>query len=225
MASITVGRIAVVQAHINEAVVLTSPRSTLSVAEQDRLLQQSCAEACELLADWLSSTWWTEFEAGPDGPIVECVAGREDFEKFLDPMFKDALARVSCEGMNAPSDLVDKARMAVADIGRRHRKMSRAELFKEAGERVSRLQVEVCRLADSFGSGTQDDAGRRRARSALLKVSNVLVHFAVALTATAPKQAARSIGLWARSIVAAGIAKEAQPGASISPPSAGPTIR
>lgn len=217
MASITVGRIAKVQSDLTEVVVRTSGRSTLPAQEQDRLLEQSCAEACELLGDWLGSAWWGELES--DGLLVECVASREDFEKLLDPMFRDALVRVAEHGVTASPDLVDKARMAVADLSRRHRKMSQSELFAIAVERVTNLQVEVCRLADAFRSGSQDDRQRRGARSALTRAGNVLRQFALTM------MMGHNVGQWARSILVTGIALDAQPGTSISPPSAGPAIR
>ena len=57
MTSVTAERIAAVQAHITEAVTRTSAGSTLPRQEQDMLMAQSCAEACDLLKDWLDDPW------------------------------------------------------------------------------------------------------------------------------------------------------------------------
>lgn len=52
MASVTFDRIEALRRHIADAVTLTSGRSTLPDQEQDRILEQACGEACELLRDW-----------------------------------------------------------------------------------------------------------------------------------------------------------------------------
>ena len=56
--SVTIDRIARVQTDVTEAVTKTSASSTLSGQEQNELLAQGCAEACDLLKDWLADSWW-----------------------------------------------------------------------------------------------------------------------------------------------------------------------
>jgi hypothetical protein len=225
LASITVERIAAVQAHINDAVVQTSARSTLSVQRQDELLAQGCAEACDLLELWLDSDWWTALRPADGSLVVECSASREDFEKFLDPMFRDAMDRAGRQGIAVPPELVDEARAAVVDIGRRHRKMSRSDLFMLANNRVGDLKRAVCDLADDFRRGAQDAAKRRKAKAALIKVRNVLAHLAIVVATSGPHQVVSNLEGWAQTIMVTGVAQTAQPGLTIKPPGLGPTVR
>ena len=44
-----------------------SPSSTLSADEQDALLAQACAEACDVLGRWLASSSWEALEAAGPG--------------------------------------------------------------------------------------------------------------------------------------------------------------
>lgn len=225
MASVTVGRIAEVQAHINQAVILTSDRSTLSREEQDRLLEQGCAEACELLGDWLRSTWWKKLQPSGNAPLLECVARQEDFEKFLDPMFTDALARAAGDGVIIPSALVDDARKAVADTGRRFRTMSRTQLYAEASKRVGELKESVCALADQFRSGRQDAASRRKARTRLARVAKFVLNVALTVAADGPHQAAQNVIGWAHMIMVHAVASAAQPGLTVMPSGVVPGVR
>jgi hypothetical protein len=223
LTDITVERIKKVHDHINDAVVKTSERSTLSKPEQDALLAQGCAEACDLLESWLDSGWWGRLRPADGGLVAECVASQEDFEKFLDPMFSSAMERAGQSGVGVPRELIDEARKAVANIGRRYRKMSRADLYQVANARVGELKRSVCRLADEFRQGRQDEAKRRRARTVLAKVKNVLMHLAIVVTVGPPQATADAAGP-AQAIMIAGIAQTAQPGVTITPPDAGPTV-
>ncbi len=225
MTSITIERIAAVQAHLSDAVVQTSPRSTLPAQRQDELLAQGCAEACDLLESWLESDWWAGLRPADGGLVVECSASREDFEKFLGPMFRDAMERAGRQGITVPPELVDQARTAVTDIGRRYRKMSRGDLYSVASGRVAELKRTVCGLADKFSRGMQDAVQRRKARTALTKAGNVLRHLAVAVTITLPQQAVRGLTEWTRAIMITGIAQTAEPSLTIRPAAPGPVIR
>jgi len=79
MATVTVERIAQVYASLTETVNKTTGRSRLSAEEQDRLLAQSCGEACELLEDWLASDIWDGMRPSGGGPIAEFVLDQEHF--------------------------------------------------------------------------------------------------------------------------------------------------
>jgi hypothetical protein len=222
VASITIDRIAAVQAHISNAVVQTTARSTLPVQQQDQLLAQSCAEACDLLDDWLKSGWWTGLAPADGGLVAECGVSGQEFENLLNSMFTDAMARAGRQGVEVPPDLVKEARTAVADIGRRYRKMSRSDLFKVASNRVTELKRAVCELAGEFRRGTQDAAKRRKAKTALLKTKNLLHHLAIVVTA--PQTVVRNLTQLAQTIMITGIAQTAQPGLTIRPPGLGPTV-
>ena len=66
---ISAGLIETVQRHIYDALAQTSERSTLPGNEQDRLLAQACAEACDVLTSWLASPEWAALcpvRPGPD---------------------------------------------------------------------------------------------------------------------------------------------------------------
>ncbi len=58
MATVTVERIAALQAGIAAALNQTSEHSTLPEKEQAGILAQRCAEACDLLGDWSAGRWW-----------------------------------------------------------------------------------------------------------------------------------------------------------------------
>ena len=152
--SVTIDRIAVVQAHITEAVTRTSASSTLSEQEQNKLLAQSCAEACDLLKDWLADAWWDRSRPSSDTPIKEVVPTQKELASFLGPMFKASLARARQGGVDVPDSLVDEAREKVAATARRFPRMGRQQLFRQAADRVRILQEEVCGLASQIGAAT-----------------------------------------------------------------------
>lgn len=233
MASVTVERIATVHGHIVEALVHTSERTTYSELEQDRLLAQSCAETCDLLQDWLASSWWEQLRPSADGPIGDVVPDLEHFQEFLDPMLTDALAQASRHGVSVPASHVDEARAALQATARRHRRMKRRQLFQLANERINALRQEVCALADHLRTSTKDtamrDAVRRRARTALTKASGLLVALVLAMGGAGPHQMTQNLSDWGHEVtklvMVHDIAHHAQPSLRIVPPRAGPRIR
>jgi hypothetical protein len=237
--SVTAGRIAAVQAHLTEAVTRTSASSTLPAPEQDRLLAQSCAEACDLLKDWLADPWWDRSRPSDDRPVSDFIPAQKEFARFLGPMLKDSLARFSQCGISIPESLVDEAREKVAATARRFPRMRRRQVFEEARDRVSSLQQEVCGLAAQADSLIRPDTDqvpettwRRKARKALGKVSGVLLAVALAMAGASPHAAAQNFAEWGHDAVQAVdvitvhyLADRAHPSVHVAPSSQGPRIR
>ena len=98
MTGVTIDRIARVQTDVVEAVTRTSASSTVPEQEQNKLLAQSCAEACDLLKDWLADAWWDRTRPPSDTPIRDLVPTQKELASFLGPTLKDALARASQVG-------------------------------------------------------------------------------------------------------------------------------
>ena len=233
--SVTIDRIAVVQAHITEAVTRTSASSTLSEQEQNKLLAQSCAEACDLLKDWLADAWWDRSRPSSDTPIKEVVPTQKELASFLGPMFKASLARARQGGVDVPDSLVDEAREKVAATARRFPRMGRQQLFRQAADRVRILQEEVCGLASQIGAATRSAAGtawRRKARKALGKVGGLLLAVTLAMTSAGPHAVAQNTAEWGHAAVHAAevitvhyIADRAEPSLRVAPSYSGPQIR
>jgi hypothetical protein len=230
--SVTIDRIAVVQAHITEAVTRTSARSTLSEQEQNKLLAQSCAEACDLLKDWLADAWWDRSRPSSDTPIREVVPTQKELASFLGPMLKASLARARQGGVDVPDALVDEAREKVAATARRFPRMGRQQLFRQAADRVRTLQEEVCGLASQIGAATRSAAWRRKARKALGKVSGLLLAVTLAMTSAGPHAVAQNTAEWGHAAVRAAevitvhyIADRAEPNLRVAPSYSGPQIR
>jgi hypothetical protein len=240
MAALTIERIALVQADITEAVVKTSESSTLSAHEQDNLLAQGCAEACDLLRDLLDAPWWDPQRSSHDGLVTDVVPAPEEFTKFLGPMFTEALIQAGRHGMHIEPADVAEARAKLAATTRRHPRMKRKDLFAEAKHRVTGLQAEVCALAEhlkrtAHGDSTlsaADAAKRRRARTVLGRVGKLLGPIALALAGAmlgvGPQQMSQSVSAWSheatRVIMVHYIADRAQPNMRISPPRVGPRL-
>ena len=116
MDRVTVERIARVQAHILDATLSTSGNSTLSGPEQDGLLAQSCAEACDLLRDWLESGWFSQVRPSGDGLLAGGVPTAEQFSQFLGPVFEDALSHAPQAGVPVDTSGLQDARAKVAGL-------------------------------------------------------------------------------------------------------------
>jgi len=245
MVSVTVERIAMVQAHILDATLKTSGGSALPAGGQHQMLAQSCAEACDLLGDWIGSGWFGQ--RGPAGavPLAEAAPTAEQFTEFLGPIFADARARWRevmpggpDGGISVPA--LQEARATVAALARRHRRMTRGDLFRAAEERTGRLRDEVCRTAaelarlpaDGSAAGPEGAAWRQRARRVLAKVAaflpTVAVAVAGAMLGAGPHEMAHSVSEWAHEAAAVvtvyHLADLAQPGVRITPRSAGPRV-
>lgn len=234
MAHVTIERIAAVRAHITEAVISTTPSSVLPPSEQDRLLAQSCAEACDLLRDWLADPWWERLRSSGDGPVREFVPAQREFTEFLGPALKDAMAQAGERGLKIPDpgSLVDDARQKVVATARRYPRLRRQQLFSEARDRVDALRVEVCKLVGMAHRETPTDpAWRRAARKALSKLPEVLLAVVLALVAPPALASAQSAlaaapsGIHAVDVMTAHhVAAQAQPSMRVAPPHAGPRV-
>ena len=230
MASVTVERVAAVQARILDALLKTSPHSTLPASEQDRLLAQSCAEACDLLGDWLISGWFERARPAADSLLAAAVPGPEQFAAFLGPVFADTLDRIARCGVEVTRAQLDQARDGVAALARRHRRFKQAALYEVAEKRVQDLTSEVCRAASQLKQAPA--AFRSRAQRTLKKVAAFLPTVALtvggAMLGVGPHQMEQSVSEWAhdaaRVVVVYHLADLAQPNLSISPPSAGPRV-
>jgi RNase P/RNase MRP subunit POP5 len=231
MASVTMDRVARVQSDILDAVVRTSPHSTLPARDQEQLLAQSCAEACDLLGDWLTSGWFQRARPADDVLLAEEVPGPEQFAAFLGPILGDTLDRIARGGVEVTRAQLEQARDGVAALSRRHRRLKRAGLYEVAERRVQDLTSEVCRAAGQMKKAPA--AFRSRARRALKKVAAFLPAVALtvggAMLGVGPHQMEQSVSGWAhdaaRVVVVYHLAELAQPGVRISPPSVGPQLR
>ena len=233
MAHVTIERIAAVQSHIVETVTQTTVSSTLTEAAQDRLLAQSCAEACDLLSDWVNASWWDRGDGAGDKTIRELLPTQKEFAEFLGPSLKDILARARRDGMDVPDSTVDDAYKMVAATARRFPRMKRESLFAEAKNRVADLQRDVCNLAAAVREGKKPDPVWRRAVRRVLKaLPGALLSAAFALLAASPAVMAHNAAAWGEPAVHAAeviavhyVAAQAQPNLVVAPPSAGPRIR
>ena len=235
MTSVTIDRIAAVQAHITEAVTRTSASSTLSEQEQNKLLAQSCAEACDLLKDWLADAWWDRSRPSSDTPIKDAVLTQKELASFLGPMFKASLARARQGGVDVPDSLVDEAREKLAATARRFPRMGRQQLFRQATDRVRTLQKEVCGLASQIGTATRSAEGaawRRKSRKVLDKVSGLLLAVTLAMAGAGPHAVAENAAEWSHAAVRAVevitvhyIADRAEPNLRVAPSYSGPQVR
>lgn len=230
MASVTIDRIDALRRHIADAVTQTSKRSTLPEQEQDRILEQACAEACELLGDWLGS----QEAGGPaadDIPVCELLRDQQHFTDFLSPLFADAMMRArdsmqlasgDSEGdsaaiVKAAHGEVARAVRAASATARRFPRMRSGQLFRAATENVGTLKAQVCDLAVQLSDArmlaaqvshaSEHAAGnagrpRRMARKVLPKVGKFLLGLSVslALSVAGPQQVIQNVSAWTHGV-------------------------
>jgi hypothetical protein len=227
VAQLTIERIAAVQAHVVEAVARTTPSSVLPESEQDLLLAQSCAEACDLLGDWLTDPFWARLQSAGDGPVRESVPAQREFTGFLGPALKDAMAQAGERGISIPDpdSLVDKARQQVVATTRRYPRLRRQQLFSEARRRVEDLRDEVCKLVSMVKPGAPPGPRWRQAvRWTLSKVPGVLLALVLALVAPSAIATAQS-GIHAVEVMTAHhVAAQVQPAVPVAPAHMGPRV-
>lgn len=204
MATVTLQRIQGVQVSLATAVNRTSERSILPDIEQSRILGQSCAEACSLLADWLISSWWDMMKPsrGSRSPIAEFVPSSQHFQEFLGPMLKDAYLRAARQcGMAVSASDIDDARAAVQATARRYPSMSRRDLFDVANGRVDALKQQVCELSDRLGHQIRIRENRTKARGGIIKVAGVLTTFVLAIAGYSPSDARAHVSEWGKDAI------------------------
>jgi hypothetical protein len=230
MTSVTVERLATVQARVLYATHSTSPDSTLPVGRQDELLAETCAEVCRLFGDWLASGWFQQGLPEAGGLLADALPTPAQFTQFLGPIFASELQRIREHGIQIDLGQLEHARAGVAALARRHRRMRPADLFQVAEDRVQALTREVCQAASAMKRAPV--ASRHTARRVLKKVAAFLPTVALtvggAMLGVGPHQMEQSVSTWthdaARVVVVYQLAELAQPTVRISPPSAGPRI-
>jgi hypothetical protein len=183
VAAVTIDRVAGVRADIAAAVNQTLPSSTLPAAEQDRMLEQACGEACGLLTDCLAGP---APAAGPadDAPFGDLLRDREftgQLGEFLGPLFADALDRsaaaLAARGHGpAPGAAADPAagltaaRAEAAELlkraaatGRRLPRLRRGQVIEVAAQRIGMLRDEACQLTAQLRAAREQDARQQDA--------------------------------------------------------------
>ena len=233
---ISTGLIETVQRHIYDALVQTSERSTLPGDEQDKLLAQACAEACDVLTSWLASPEWAALAPSGRGPIADAIPDWERIRPFLDPL-RDTLAAIAQRQKDLPAvrEIGDPARYvdgiiaAAGQTARRFRRFDRQELFAEATGRVGRLRTDVCALAGDLKGQTATAERRKKARSVLGKVAGLLLTLSLTMAGAGPHDVAQHIPQWGHEavkvLVVHQVARTAQPQVTVAPPRLGPRVR
>jgi hypothetical protein len=238
---------------ITGALASTSEHSTLPDDEQDALLAQACAEACDVLGSWLESTSWARLspaEAFGRRTVADCIADWERLRPFL-PSVGEALARIAGRQGNVPgapqvedpATYVDKLIRNATYTARRNRRLDGQGLYQTATSRLGDLRNRACKIASDFAEDTlkrasdehdaaktADEARRRkerkkRARSLLLAVANVMLTIVVT---TSPAAVRQNVPEWGHDVVQVlfvhQIAHTAAPTVSIAPPQVGPRL-
>jgi hypothetical protein len=237
---------------IADALVSTSAHSMLPEDEQDSLLAQACAEACDVLSGWLESTSWARLspaEAFGRRTIADSVADLERLRPFL-PSVGEAIGRIAARQGNVPGEpeaedpatYVDKLIRSVTYTARRNRRLDGHGLYQDATSKLGALRDSACdtarKFADDAAKRASDQQGkertekrkenRRHARSVLKKVVGVLFTVVVALASTTPATAGQNIPEWGHEVVNVlfvhQVAHTAAPTVSIAPPQAGPRL-
>jgi hypothetical protein len=225
-----------VQRHIYDALAQTSERSILPDEEQDRLLAQACAEACDVLTNWLGSPEWAALCPAGRAPIADAIPEWARVKPFLDPL-KETLAAIArrqkdlptAGAIGDPARYVDGIIAAAEQTARRFRRFDRQKLFQDATGRVSGLRDDVCALSGDLTDKTKSAERRKKARSVLVKAAGLLLTLTLTMAGAGPHDVARHIPEWGREAVKVlmvhHVAQTAQPTARIIPPRAGPRMR
>jgi hypothetical protein len=230
---ISAGRIDAVGRHVQEALTRSFPGSTFPEKEQDRLLAQACAEACEILALWRDSPEWQGQCPATRAPVADAIPDWERIRPFLGPL-KETLAAVAQRQQDVPIDpasYIDGIIERAEETARRYRRFDRQQLFTEATDRVDRLRAEVCALAGDL-KGDLDHAERiakrKKAIVALGKVAGFLLTMTLAFGGASPHAVQQNIPEWGhdavRVLVVHHAAETAEPQVRVAPPRLGPQV-
>jgi hypothetical protein len=226
--------------HIYDSLARTTEHSTLPAEEQDRLLAQVCAEACDVIGSWVKSQNWKEMRSSGDGTVADVIPDLKRVRPFLDPL-KKALDRISegdrCGNRGAAEDAqrhIDRAIAAAEYSGRRYRGLTQSQLFIQATKRVEDLRKSLCDLAAEFKNDLdrhaddQQKRAKRRKRASILlgQVVPFLVSVSLALASASPAVMRQNIPEWGHDAVKVllvhHVAETAQPSVRIAPPRVGP---
>lgn len=237
------GMVEVLRWHIYDALAKASEHSTLPAAEQDRLLAQACAEACDVIGRWVESQEWEDLCRPGNGTIADIIPDLKRVKPFLDPL-KETLNRISKgdRGRHRVPEIedaakhIDRAIAAAEYTGRRYRRLPQSDLFQQATRRVKQLRDSLCKLAGEFKDdldrhpdAQQKRAKRRKLASILLgQVAPFLVSVSLALAGASPAAMRQNIPEWAHDAVKVllvhHVAETAQPSVRIAPPRVGPHV-
>ena len=237
------GLVEVLRWHIYDSLARTTEHSTLPEEEQDRLLAQVCAEACDVLGNWVKSQNWEELRSSGNGTVADVIPDLKRVRPFLDPL-KKALNRISegdRSGHRAPAiedaaKHIDRAIAAAEYTGRRYRGLSQSQLFSQATNRVEQLRKSLCDLAGEFKNDLdrhaddQQKRAKRRKRASILlgQVAPFLISVSLALASASPAVMRQNIPEWGHDAVKVllvhHVAETAQPSVRIAPPRVGPHV-
>jgi hypothetical protein len=233
---VSLDEIEVVQWHVQEALTRTTARTTLSEEEQDTLLSQACAEACDILERWVTGSAWEGLRPAGRGPIADVIPDWQRVRPFLEPLSR-ALSRISerrpgVTGMpeiKDPEAYVDQLIKQAESTGRRHRRFDREELYAEATQRIKVLQSSVCAVAGDFAKGSKTRARVRAvARTVLKQVGGFLFGAALIMVGvTQPALAHAAPVLLHEAVKVVFVhqaAQAAQPSVRVAPPQLGPRL-
>jgi hypothetical protein len=230
---------------IADTLASTTPHSTLPDDEQDALLAQACAEACDVLAGWRASSSWKALEPvgqARKAALRDSAADWDRIRPFLDPV-RETLRRVADrragdpDGANVPAaedpeDYIDKLIKSAKSTILRSPALNREQLYQDADHRLDDLQRQVCATASDFREGAASDekrrVRRRRAISLLRTVGGVLLSISLAMAGASPAAARANLPSWGHEAVQVlfvhQVAHSAAPTVSIAPPKLGPRI-
>lgn len=234
--NLSLDEIEAVQRHVYDALLGSSARSTLSEEQQDGLLAQACAEACDILDRWVNSPAWEGLRPVGRGPVADAIPDWRRVRPFLEPLGA-TLSRISerrpgvsgIPEIGDPGAYIDHLVKDAESTGRRYRRFSKEELFNEATNRIKVLQSSVCGAAADFAKGSKSRARRRAiARSALKAVGNFLLGAVLIMAGVTQPALAHDIPEWGHEAVNVVLvhhaAQTAQPAVRIAPPQAGPHV-
>lgn len=233
---VSLGEIEVVQRHVYEALLGSSARTTLSEDQQDAMLAQACAEACDVLDRWVSSPAWEGLRPAGRGPIADVIPDWQLVRPFLEPL-SAALTRINerrpaVSGMpeiGDPEAYIDQLIKRAEATGRRHRKFGREELYAEATDRIKLLRSSVCAVAGDFAKGSKTRSRLRAvARSVLKQVGVFLLSATLIMVGVTPQALAHDIPGIGHEVVKVVFvhqaAHTAQPALRVAPPQLGPQL-
>ena len=154
--SISPGKIEAAQFRIYDVLAQTSDPGSLTEEEQDKLLADACADACEILSDWVDSPQWNALapsEPFARQPVATAIEGWQHIKPFLEPV-RDALSRArayrnvsGAAEIGDPSAYIDTMIRAAEYTARRHRRFDRTQLYEDATEKTRDLSRQVCEMA------------------------------------------------------------------------------
>lgn len=240
--SISPGMIEAVQRDIYDALARTSSHSTLPEEEQDKLLAQACAEACDILGGWVNSPFWKELapaRASAKKPIADATADWKRVRPFLDPL-EETVDRISARLRGVPgvpeikdaSGYIAAVVESVDNTIRRYRRLDGQQLYDDATAKMQALKDQVCGLASELRTQVDDTKKkterRSRARRILGTVAGVLLSVSLAMAGAGPSAVRQNIPEWGRDavqvLVVHHIAETAAPTMRVAPPRVGPRL-